>query len=237
MIYLLHGEEKTAAYSRLGQIAKIYPNSKRITFSKENTRDDLYMAIFGISLIEEETILVVQNFLKDKKINVKDEIFKNTPKDKILILWEQAQIAPAQVKTLAAFARIEVFKPEPVIFRFLDSLTPNSKTPLRILEDLQNEDPTVAYSYPLMWHLSTRILLMILAKMDANLALAGRISGRPLAPWQWDKIKMQARPFDLETLKNFFKGALIVDLLIKTGKTNLDQMTLASVLVLKYLES
>ncbi|MEX2028400.1 MAG: hypothetical protein WD988_02770 [Candidatus Curtissbacteria bacterium] len=237
MIYLLHGEGKTAAYARLGQIVKIYPDTKPITFSKENTRDDLYMAIFGTSIIEEETILVAQNFLKDKKVSAKDEIFKNTPKDKVLIFWEQALLTPAQVKNAAAFAQIEVFKPEQVIFHFLDSLAPDSKTPLRLLQDLQNEDRSTAYSTSLIWHLSTRILLMVLAKMGANASLAGKISGRPLAPWQWDKIKMQSRPFNLDSLQKFLKGTLKVDLLIKTGKTNLDEPTLASFLLLKYLKS
>jgi hypothetical protein len=245
MIYLLHGEEKTSAYARLGQIAKTYPNSKRITFSKENTRDDLYMAIFNTSIVEEESILVVQNFLKDKKINAKDEIFKNTPKDKVLIFWEQSQITPAQVKAIATTAQIEVFKPEPVIFRFLDSLAPDSKAPLFMLQNLQPPDPggagaasgsKISYNYSIMWHLSTRILLMILAKMGASAVAAGKISGRQLVPWQWDKIKMQSRPFKLDNLRNFLAGTLKVDLLIKTGKTDLDEPTLTSLLILKYLK-
>ncbi|MDO8487038.1 MAG: hypothetical protein Q7S45_01985 [Candidatus Curtissbacteria bacterium] len=239
MIYLLHGEDKTAAYIRLEQIIKTYPKAKRLHFSKENTRDDLYMAIFGTTLLEDENILVAHNFLKDKKLTVKDEIFKNTPKDTTIVFWEQAEIAPAQIKSIALLARVETFKPRAFIFQFLDTLSPDAKRSLSILRDLeyqQDPDPA-AYSYPLIWHISARLILLTLAKLGASASQAGQISGRNLAPWQWDKIKNQANLFELKTLKNFLTGSLKADLAIKTGKTGLEEPELTAFLMLKYLRS
>ena len=233
MIYLLHGEDKTASYARIEQIIKTYLPQKRITLSKENTKDDLYMAVFSGSILDEENIIIVRNFIKDKKIVAKDYIFKNTPKEKVLIFWEEGQITPTQVKTLDAFAAVENFKPEPVIFRFLDSLSPNSKTTLSMLYNLQSETPQPI----IIWHTASRLLLLLLAKMGANPKQAGAITGRNLADWQWEKIKNQARTFDLSSLKNFFQGCLKADLAAKTGKTDLDEATLTSFLVLKYLKA
>ncbi|GEM_PF-3354722 len=232
MIYLLHGEDKSAAYARLEQIIKTYPQAKRLNFSKENTKDDLYMAIFGTSLLEDENVLIVQNFLRDKKLTVKDEIFKKTPKDTVLVLWEQGQISPSQIRSLAAFSQVEAFKPEPVIFRFLDALSPNAKSTLSSLQNLESEQES-----PIIWHISSRLIHLILAKLGASSDQAGKISGRNLAPWQWDKIKNQTGLFDLKTLKNFLTGCLKADLANKTGKTNLEEPTLATFLILKYLKS
>lgn len=233
MIYLLHGEDETASYARLEQIIKTYPRAKRLNFSKENTKDDLYMAIFGTSLLPDKNILVAHNFLKEKKVTAKDEIFKNTPKDTLLVLWEQGQISPSQIKSLTAFATVEAFKPEPIIFRFLDSLSPDAKRSLSSLQELEYQDLT----YPIIWHVSARLILLTLAKLGANSNQAGKISGRNLAPWQWDKIKNQAGLFDLKTLKNFLTGCLKADLANKTARTNLEEPTLTTFLILKYLKS
>ncbi len=246
MIYLLHGEDKTAAYARLEQIIKTHPKAKRLNFSKENTRDDLYMAIFGTSILEDKNILVTQNFLKDKKLTAGDVIFKNTPKDTILIFWEQGEITPAQIKSIAVLAKVEGFKPQSFIFQFLDSLSPDTKRSLSSLQNLEYQDHESAgqvgdrggaYSYPLIWHISARLILLILAKLGANSAQASQISGRNLAPWQWDKIKNQANLFELKTLKNFLTGCLKADLAAKTGKTALGQQELIAFLMLKYLRN
>lgn len=235
MIYLLHGEDKTAAYARLEQIIKTHPQAKRLNFSKENTRDDLYMAIFGTSLLEDQNALIVQNFLKDKKLTVKDEIFKNTPKDTLLVFWEEGQISPSQIKSLAPLAQIEAFKPQLPIFRFLDTLSPNAKRTLSSLQKVEAEGESS--TQPIIWHLSSRLVLLILAKLGASLPVAAKITGRNLAPWQWDKIRSQAALFDLETLKHFLAGCLKADLANKTGKTNLAEPTLTTFLILKYLKS
>lgn len=237
MIYLLHGEDKTAAYIRLEQIIKTYPKAKRLNFSKENTRDELYMAIFGTSLLEDENILVVQNFLKDKKLTVKDEIFKNTPQSTVLIFWEQGEITPAQIKSIAAAAKVEFFKLQSYIFQFLDSLSPDAKRSLSILRDLEYQQGSGPAAEPIIWHISTRLILLILAKLGTSISQAGQISGRNLASWQWDRIKNQANQFDLKTLKNFLNGCLKADLAVKTGKTALNQPELAAFLMLKYLRS
>lgn len=238
MIYLLHGEDKTASYGRLSQILKNHEHMTRQNFSEEDLRDDLYLAIFAENLLAEKTVAVAQNFIRDKKLVPKDAIFKNIPKDKILILWETSQVTPSYLKSLAPFAQIETFKPEPLIFRFLDSLAPNSKTPFLILEDLQRQvigSAGAAYSYPLIWHLASRILLLTTAKLGASPEQAASLAGRALADWQWQKIKNQAALFDLKNLKSFFAGTLKADLMAKSGKSDLDQMTLASFLLLKYL--
>jgi len=229
---MLHGEDKTAAYARIGQIIKTDPPGKHLSFAKENTRDELYMAIFGTNLLEEENIIVVQNYLKDKKLNYKDEIFQNIPSDKTIIFLESGEITPAAIKALAQLATIEVFKPEPIIFHFLDSLSPNSKNSLSLLQKLRAQGEN-----PIIWNISARLMLLILAKLNAPKVLAQSLSGRNLADWQWTKIKSQAGVFSLDSLKGFLAGCLKADLMIKTGKTNLDESTLATFLLIKYLKN
>ncbi len=231
MIYLLHGEDQAASYARLKELIATLPKVPRVSLAKENTKDDLYMALMGTSILGNENIVIAQNFIKDKKITAKDDAFKNLPTEKTLVLWEQAQLTAAQIKGFASFTTVESFKPEPVIFQFLDSLSPNSKLSYALLSKLGESETSI------IWHLANRVLLLTLAKIGVSYELAGKISGRPIAPWQWQKIERQAIYFKEKDLKDFLNGCLKADFMLKSGKSNLDQNTLVSFLLLKYLSA
>jgi len=230
MIYILHGLNATASYDRLGDLESKFPSDKQIKLAKEHTYDDLYQAAFSTSLLEDKQLIVVQNFIKDKKIDFKKGIFNRDIPDKTIIFYEQNQLTPATLTRLPKHFNIETFKSEPFIYYFLDSISPALKPTLKNLQSLNpSEEPR------LIWQLANRFLLMTLAKTGISAQAASGLGGRPIAPWQWQKIKSQAMRFDQTTLKSIYSGLLKIDYMAKTGKTELPSRTLISYLFLKYL--
>lgn len=230
MIYLVHGQDQTSSYLRVREIVKNFPRTSKTYYSREATEDELYMAIFGQNLLEEKTVIIVENFLKDKKLNLDDGFFKRIPKEKTVIFWEQSEVTSSMQKKLQTLAKIENFKLPATIFRFLDSLAPGSKKPLVLLSRLEAEKEEA-----MLWHLANRVFLLILARFGLNISEVSRINDRVILDWQWNLIVEQSRLFKLRSLLDFFGGILKADLIVKSGNTELDQITLSSLLILKYL--
>ena len=230
MFYLLHGPNTKASYDRLSDLESKISKDKQIKFGKEHTYDDLYQAVFNTSLLDDKQLVVVQNFIKDKKIDFKKGVFAKDIPDKTIIFYEQSQLTPATITKLPKHFNVEIFKNEPLIFYFLDSISPSLMPSLKNMQSLQaSEEPL------LIWQLANRFLLLTLAKPGLSPQAASGVGGRPIAPWQWQKIKSQAMRFDLSTLKSIYSGLLKIDYMIKTGRTGLPSKTLVSYLFLKYL--
>jgi DNA polymerase III delta subunit len=230
MFYLIHGPNTKASYDRLSELESEFPKEKQIKLGKEHSYDDLYQAVFSTSLIDDKQLVVVQNFLKDKKIDLKKSVFDKDIPDKTIIFYEQSQLTPATVTKLPKHFNVETFKNEAFIYYFLDSISPSLMLSLKNMQSLQSSEEPL-----LIWQLANRFLLMTVARAGLSQKAASGLSGRQVAPWQWQKIRSQAMRFDLPTLKSIYSGLLKIDYMIKTGKTALPGKTLISYLFLKYL--
>lgn len=232
MIHVIHGKDNNASYLRLKSLISAFPQDERVKLSQQNTLEDLYQAVLTESLVDDKKLIVCENFLTSKKIKPDDKLFLQIPQTKTAIFWEADNLSPDILKKLPKSATIEFFKPEPKSFWFLDSLLPNSKISLTKLNSLDQKEK----NYGLLSSLASRVLLLTLAKSNLDLKTASGICGYNLQSWQWEKIKRQSQEFSLENLKAFFTGILKADMLIKTGTTNLDEESLASLLLIKYLK-
>ena len=233
MIYILHGDDTKAAYQRSLLIVKNYPQHTPIKLEAgKNNLEEFSMALFGQDLLSPQKIIIAENFLTKKMLST--GIIRTIPKEKIVILWEKSTLKPQDTQKLSSVAKIETFKIPPTLFHFLDSLSTSPRLSLNLLHKngLGKSDES-----SLIWNLTNRIVLLILAKLNAQRDLASAISNQNLQDWQWQKITSQAKMFDLETLQMFLQGALKVDFLIKTGSTNIPKDTLISLLLLKYLKN
>ncbi|MBI2327458.1 hypothetical protein HYU92_04005 [Candidatus Curtissbacteria bacterium] len=227
MLYVLHGEDTNSAYQRLTQILAGFPRHQKIKLTEKNSEEDFYLSVFSQDLISAEKIIICENLISGKKI--KTDVFAKITSDQTVIFWEHSQVPASLLVKLKKYASIENFKPQPQIFRFLDSLSNDAKKALEQLSFLGSKETNLIY------HLTSRILLLILAKLSFNLEISRKVSGKNIADWQWEKYRLQAQRFNLKTLINLYNGALKIDSLIKTGATNLNGQTLISVLLLKYL--
>lgn len=229
MILVLHGDNQKDSYEKLTDISSKVPKNQKVKLTKENTKEDLYEKIFTQAIFDDLKLIICENFLKDKKITAKDQIFAQNL-DKSIVFWESSALTPASISKLSKSATVENFKQEPKIFWFLDSIVPNPKQVLSKLNALEEHDIA-----GLIWNLAQRTILLILAKDNATLEEVKTVTGKPVLDWQWQKIKNQAAYFNKENLKALLSGILKVDYLIKTGKTSLPPKTLLTFLFQKYL--
>lgn len=232
MILVIHGSNSKGAYDRLQELESEIAKDKRIKLSKDHSYDDLYQAAFSSSFLEDNQLIVVQNFLKDKKIDFKSGIFNSDLAGKTIIFYEQTQLTPATLAKLPKHFKVETFKTEPLIYYFLDSLSPFLIPSLKNLQSLRSSEEPL-----LIWQLANRFLQLTLASTGLSHQALSSLSGRAIAPWQWQKIKSQAACFDQKTLKSIYSGLLKIDYMIKTGRTGLPTKTLVSYLFVKYLRN
>lgn len=226
MIYLLHGSDWEFSYKRLAQILARFKDHKIIHLDHSTPHSDLNQKLTETSLFEQKEIVILENLLSaDPQLT---ETLKSPPGEKIIIIWEKQEIKPGLVKKLPRATTIELYNIKTKLFEFLDSLIPGSKKAKMLVGKLEPES--------LLWHLQHRVLLLLLAKSGLTREETALVDQKNILPWQWQKICDQCANFSLTNLLDFYGGALKVDYLIKTGKTNLSPSTLSSVLLLKYLK-
>ena len=227
MIYILHGDDTFASYTQLQEVLKRYPDFQKTRLSAgENSQEDFYLSVFTRDILDEKKVIILENFLLSKKVKPKQ--IEKIPQDIPVIFWEKSKITlPSLTKKISAY--INEFKPAPTLFYFLDSIAKGASA--KSVEYLNNLDNKTG----LIWHLTTRILLLILIKLGITLDLAATIISRPLALWQWQKLIYQAKSLSLPSLFKIYNGLLKLDFMMKTAGTNLDEDTLISLLLIKYL--
>lgn len=230
MIYILHGDNILASYSQLQNILKNYQDFEKVRLSADkNSQEDYYLSVFTEDILNQKKVIILENFLSAKKINF-GQIGK-IPKDVPVLFWEKSAINTGSFKKSPHLA-IEEFKPVPALFYFLDSISDDPAKSINYLNKLDNSSQA-----GLIWHLTGRILLLILVKLNISKELASRLVGRQVADWQWQKLSVQARIMSLTTLFRLYDALLKLDFMIKTGTSNLDENTLIPFLLLKYLRS
>jgi len=228
MIFVLHGNDIDASYERLSKILLGYLNFQKIRLTQKESSDAFYLAVFSKDLTGVSKIVICENYLSDKRVDHK--ILKVIPKEAEVIFWEDQQIDSDLIKKLPQYTRVELFKPKAKIFWFLDSISNQSRFTLEKFWGLNfaSEDKVI-------WQLTNRMLLLMLAKKGADLQTASKIIGKSLNDWQWQKILNQSKQFTFETLYAIYNAILKLDYMIKSGSTNLNENTLVSLLLLKYL--
>lgn len=226
MIYVLHGDDTLASYQRLTEILATYHSFPKVRLTNQNSSEEFYMALFSTDLFDPKKIVICENLLATA---LKGGNLRKAPEEKQIIFWEHSQLTTAVVNQVKNLAKIELFKPKPEIFWFLDSINPDPTKSLVLLAKLKLEEQA------LVWHMNNRVLLLILAKLGGTVGLAAKITQRKIDDWQWRIILTQAKLFSLVQLRMLYNGILKLDFMIKRGQTSLNPKTLISVLLLKYL--
>jgi len=225
MLTILHGEDTTASYLRLQELLSGYSNIPKIRLSTENS-DMLYQEIFGQDILGSQKVVIAQDLLSSKKIEA--EYLKNIPETSAVFFWEKKELPQTLLKKMPPHANIQIFKPNPILFKLLDVIGVNQKLSLEFLQQLTDTRSG------LTWHIENRLFLLILAKMGINSTDVGQISGKAMLDWQWGKIQNQARRVGLLDLKRLFASTLKLEMMIKSGLANQNEKNLISLMLLKH---
>jgi DNA polymerase III delta subunit len=210
---ILHGDNIVASRNALYELRRKYPKHEVIQLDgKSLTSTDLIQSLEAKSLFGQEKLVVVENLFGGPASRRKDELLsyikKSVPTN--IIIWEKVKIDGRRLIPFLE-ADIREFKLTSFLFRFLDSFWPkNTLYSLRLLrETLVADPPEIVF-----WMLGVRIALLIIASDLGERGLPSR-----LAPWQKQKILLQAKKFSLGELLKIYKKLLITDYLQKTGQS------------------
>jgi len=184
----------------------------------------LELAIGTTSLFSREALVIESLLARPRSRALTDclTFLASYRGDKPLLLWEGKTLSPAALKKFSG-ATIKHFRTPPVIFRFLDSLTPTSAT----------------RSLPLLQQAVTQggegFVFLMLARRVSDLLVAQSGDPTALFPFARSRLLTQAKSWPENTLLSLHRQLTEFDCLLKTGATLLSytdflDITLASLL-------
>jgi|SRR5579859_952925 len=212
---ILHGENTVLSRNTLFQlIADANAKHQRVVRLEAKQLDlpTLEIALGGESLFGEEKVIVVEELHSLPTSKRKDELIKflGSANAHSLILWEKRDLTPTMLKKFPG-AKQEQFKVTNALFKWLDSLSGNTKQNIQSLsllhQALEKDGDFMCLS---MLIRQTRLLIS---------AKENHLEGMP--PFMIGKTKKQAASFSLEQLLKIHHQLLQMDIEEKTSASNM----------------
>jgi len=210
---IFHGENIVASRQKLiDKLKRFQGETIRLEGEKINLTQ-LKQALETQSLFGQEKLVVVENLFSRPTSKAKENflhyIKENKPPN--LVVWERKTI-DGRVLVSFKFAQIEKFVVPAIIFKFLDSLSPqNKKNSLFLMHQCLKKD-------------APEMVFYMLSRQIRNLIIAADLGEKGLermAPWQKGKFIRQAKNFSLQQLLNFYKKLSEIDWQQKTGRATI----------------
>lgn len=168
---------------------------------------EIRSALESSSLFGQDKLVILENFLSLASCPFKKKSLDYLKKGKFensLILWEEKQLRSIPLKV-----PIKLFRLDPILFRFLESLRQEQPgKSLALLEKLKKKEKPEMIFYMI----ARQVRLLILAKDLGQSGLTG------FATWQKQRLISQAKFFNLEHLIRIYKKLLEIDLEQKTSR-------------------
>ncbi|KKT37663.1 MAG: hypothetical protein UW26_C0027G0009 [Candidatus Collierbacteria bacterium GW2011_GWF1_44_12] len=215
---IIHGENTKGSYSRLNLLIENHRKEGKNIISYNAAEIDitrLEQELNPSDLFGNQSLLVISNLFSGPKSKQKEalKISLQEKVDQPVVLYEQKEVPPTSLKPFTG-SQIEVFKVSPQIFKFLESLSPNSPL-LAQFNSLLSQEAEVEFIYAM---LVRQIRLLITAKTNPNQLKT--------APFVKRLLIIQAGKFSLEHLLDLHHRLYLIDKQIKLGKTSLDMESL-----------
>lgn len=214
MIIILHGEDTVKSRKALETFKTKRKNQELVSLDGAKVNlGELKQALEAKSLFGQERLVILENFLGAKKSKEQEKIIEYLKEEagKIdLILWEDQEVSRT---VLARFpqARVQVFKLDPLLFRFLDTLKPgNNKAMITSFRQARTQEDV-----NLIFYLLVRQFRLLLAMRNGEKGALDEVER--LAPWQRAKIAKQSQYFTIEKLLEIYRELLAVDYREKSG--------------------
>ncbi len=211
MLNILHGKNTVASRNFLNSFIAQAQNKNlpivRIT-SADFQIDSLINALEP-DLFSQKKLIILDDF-QSFSLQSQREIASLTKKifsENQLIIWANKEMSK---KVLALFPpqQDRLFKPDNLVFTFLDSLSPDNKEKCLKLLNQALEKTELG----LVFH------LLIGRIEDLTIIKTGHQDQLKKAPWQKKQLFAQAQNFSLPQLKKLLKGLIALDYQQKTGQ-------------------
>ncbi len=225
MSIVLHGEDIQNSYLELQNTLRQYQNLQKLRLSSENDQS-INVALFSIDMFEAKKVVIGEDLIASKKVDPKS--LTTIPEGNIVIFWEKKELPASTLKLFPQGTTIKLFKANPVLFKFLDSIGSRNAVQQGLLDKLENT------KVALTWQIENRLFLLILLKLGYSAKRISEITKKPMQDWQFEKLQTQARNLNLNLLKKLFSSTLKIETLIKSGLTNQAEKNLISLMLLKH---
>lgn len=219
MITILHGDNivesrnirftlHTQAQAEHAEILVIDGTSISIT--------DLVQALETQTLFHTSRVVFIDNMIKSLRLGEKRDAIINylcegafeTP----LILWESKGVGRSIIKLKKQpHVTVKECKLPATIFAFVDSLRPGN---MQQALTLFHAAITLMVPEVIMTMLVRQFRILLAVSLQAPLSELMRT-----APWQRSKLEKQAHGYTSTQLKQLYKSLLLIDYLVKTGRS------------------
>ncbi len=212
-IYIFSGDDLISSrQAYLDQINLLKKDNQTEFCLAKDLSEILLENIFGSTdLFGKPRVLTTENFFTGSKSKEKDQLVKkiNSFKNAIMVSWETKEVSKTESAKLGKEVSISNFKLPNLLFKFLDTLSPQNKK--QNLFALQQLKQTVDEQF---------IFLMIVRQVRLLLLAHGGETDK-IAPWQKSKLVNQARSFGQDKLIALYKQLLNLDIKQKTSQLGL----------------
>jgi DNA polymerase III delta subunit len=219
MITILHGENVLASRNILESVKNQHNGSEIITLDgRKINLTEVKQALEASSMFTVGRLVIIENLLSGRKNKNQEEILtylgKNPPRVE-LILWEGEEVSKSLLSKVPP-AKITLFRPEPVLFKFLESIRPEStEEMLTLLARCIRVKPPEIIFYMLVRQF--RLLLLVKDRITSGVEELDR-----LADWQKERLARQAKYFSPKQLLDIYHQLLEIDSQQKTGQNAFD---------------
>ena len=230
MIHVLHGENTDDSERYLKSLLIKYKDIPKVQLTDKDRIELFQEAVYAEDLFETEKLVICRNWLSSKKIKLNS--LSKIPQNRTVIFLEDTKLAVGQNVKRPSDWQIKEFKLQSTIFWFLDSLSPDFSKSARYLPQIEADKNNF-----LVWNLLMRVALLTAAKSGIGRENCTQFFKKNIQDWQWDKITKQADLFSLDKLIGLYRGLLRLDYATKNGTSAMDEKSLVTILLLKYLPS
>jgi len=207
-IVVIHGENTNDSLKRLIHIESV-AKQKNWQIIKINEESPLKEILISPSLFKTENLYIMENPKRFKKGDIL-WLSKNAESLKgNMIVFEKGIISTSFLKYLGKNIKIEEYKLQNNIFKFLELFYPSSKTCTYYLHQVIVNEPI-------------EFIFLLLTKHLKNLYLVKcEPSSIPFASWRVKRLEYQASKFTTRKLKRIIKLMAEIDIKAKTSKSSL----------------
>lgn len=223
MITILHGDNQVASRDRLSQLKTEAKLDNREVINIEGKGVDMTTLIQNLesqSLFSFPKTVFIDNLIASLRTGskAKDTVVEYllTGKfDSDVVLWEGKSVGKSLLKLKKQkHVSVEDFKMPVVIFKFTESLSPQTIPDALFYfnEAIKTSPVEVIFSM-----LIRQFRLLVATATGASIPETEK-----MIPWVKSKVAKQASSFSVEQLQKLYRDLLIIDFQTKTGKTPFD---------------
>lgn len=219
MIIILHGDDILKSRQELERIKKQSKEAELLILDgRKVDLTQVKQALEARAMFTASRLVIIENLFSGRKNKNQEEILgylAKSPVEVDLVLWEEGGVSKTLLGKFPK-SQILLFKPEPVLFKFLELIRPeNTGEMLTLLTRCIGVEAPEIIFYMLVRQF--RFLLLVKDGITSGVEELDR-----LADWQKERLSRQAKYFSQKQLVDIYHKLLEIDFCQKRGLAPFD---------------